>query len=189
MPAQVSGDSGARPRLLPNRFSIHPEAWIAPGAIVLGDVSLGRGSSVWYGCVLRADLETIRVGEDTNIQDLTVVHTDENLPTTIGDRITIGHGCVIHGCTIEDEALIGMGAVLLSGCRIGKGALVAAGAVVREELEVAPGAIVAGVPAKVRGEVDASLRERILKGMDVYRLCAAAYREGRAGGGPYGGRG
>ncbi len=180
---------GAAPRCLATRLAIHPEAWIAPGAVLVGVVAIGAGSSVWYGCVIRGDLEPIRVGEGSNIQDLTLVHVDHDLPVTIGDRVTVGHRCVIHGCTVGDEALIGMGAVLLSGSRIGAGALVAAGAVVREGFEVPDGAIVAGVPAVVRGRVEASMRDRILAGAEVYRSCARDYREGRAGGGPHGGPG
>jgi carbonic anhydrase/acetyltransferase-like protein (isoleucine patch superfamily) len=183
----AEGDRVPELRLLANRLRIHPSAWIAPSAVVVGDVTLGEGSSIWYGCVLRADLEPIVIGDGTNVQDLTVIHVDDRLPTTIGHRVTIGHRCVVHGSTIEDEALIGMGAVLLSGSRIGKGALVAAGSVVKEGFEVPPGAIVAGVPAKIRGEVDEGLRRRFLQGVEVYELSAAAYREGRVGGGPHGG--
>jgi len=183
----AEGDHAPGRRLLANRLRIHESAWIAPSAVVVGDVTVGAGSSIWYGCVLRADLEPIAIGDGTNVQDLTVVHVDDRLPTTIGHRVTIGHRCVIHGATIEDEALIGMGAVLLSGSRIGKGALVAAGSVVKEGFEVPPGAIVAGVPAKIRGEVDAGLRQRVLQGVEVYERSAVAYREGRVGGGPHGG--
>lgn len=172
---------------LPNRLAIDPSAWIAPTAVVVGDVTVGARSSIWYGCVVRADLEPISIGEGTNVQDLTVVHVDVGIPTRIGSRVTIGHGCVIHGCTIEDDALVGMGAVVLSGARVGRGALVAAGAVVREGFEVPPGAVVAGVPAKVRGEVDEATRRRFLQGVAVYEASAAAYREGRVGGGPHGG--
>jgi carbonic anhydrase/acetyltransferase-like protein (isoleucine patch superfamily) len=176
------------PRFLANRLEIDPGAWIAPGAVVVGDVTIGPGASIWYGCVLRADLEPITIGEGTNIQDLTVVHVDEDLPVRIGRRVTIAHRCVVHGCSVGDEALIGMGAVLLSGCRVGRGALVAAGALVREGFEVPDGAIAAGVPAKVRGEVDPALRERILRGVALYQVCADAYRRGGLGGGPFGGR-
>ncbi len=184
-PEDPAPDDG--PRFHANRFAIHPGAWIAPGAVVVGDVTIGARASVWYGCVLRADLEPIVVGEETNIQDLSVLHVDFGLPVRIGRRVTIAHRCVVHGCMVEDDALIGMGAVLLSGCRIGRGALVAAGAVVREGFEVPDGAIVAGVPGKIRGEVDAALLERMRKGVAEYRACAEAYRRGETGGGPFGG--
>lgn len=173
--------------LSPTRLEIHPSAWIAPGAVLVGDVAVAEDASIWYGCVLRGDLEPVRVGRASNIQDLTLVHVDRRLPAIIGDKVTVGHRCVIHGCVIEDEALIGMGAVLLSGSRIGRGALVAAGAVVREGFEVPAGAVAAGVPAQIKGNVDETLRARILQGVDDYLACAAGYREGRLGGGPHGG--
>jgi len=174
-------------RLLPTRLDVHPSVWIAPGAVLVGDVSVGENASIWYGCVLRGDLEPIRVGRESNVQDLTVVHVDDDLPAIIGERVSIGHRCVIHGCVIEDDTLVGMGAVLLSGARIGRGSLVAAGAVVREGMEVPAGKVVAGVPAQVRGDVDDLLRARIAHAVASYRRCAIAYREGRLGGGPRGG--
>jgi len=170
----------------PTRLEIAADVWIAPGAILVGRVAIGAHSSVWYGCVLRGDLEPIRIGERTNVQDLTVIHVDEGMPVEIGHRVTIGHRCVIHGCVIGDEALIGMGAVLLSGCRIGKGALVAAGAMVREGFVVPDGTVAAGVPAVLRGPVDRTLSERALRGVETYVECAEGYREGRLGGGPHG---
>ena len=121
------------------------------------------------------------MGARTNVQDLTVVHVDGGMGTTIGAGVTIGHRCVIHGCTIDDDATIGMGAVLLSGSRIGKGALVAAGAVVREGFEVPEGAIAAGVPAVLRGRVDETLRLRFARGVERYVALAREYREGRLG--------
>lgn len=168
-------------------LEIHPSAFVAPGAVLVGRVALGESSSVWYGCVLRGDLEPIRIGSRTNVQDLTVVHVDADYPVVVGDRVTIGHRCVIHGCHVEDEALVGMGAVLLTGCRIGAGALVAAGALVREGFVVPPGMVVAGVPAAIRGPVDSALRERVLRGVETYVASAADYRAGRSGGGPHGG--
>jgi carbonic anhydrase/acetyltransferase-like protein (isoleucine patch superfamily) len=178
----------ARERLLPTELDFHPDCWMAPNAVAVGRVTIGRNSSVWYGCVLRGDLEPISVGEDTNIQDLTLVHVDKGHPVSIGDRVTIGHRCVIHGCRVGDDALVGMGAVLLTGSRIGRGALVAAGAVVREGFEVPDGAVAAGVPAKVRGEVDERMKARILEGVDDYLASAEGYRSGLLGGGEYDGR-
>lgn len=173
--------------LWPTQLQIHPDAWIAPGAIVVGRVTLQADSSVWYGCVLRGDLEAITVGAGSNVQDLTVIHVDRGMPVVIGERVTIGHRCVIHGCTIEDEALIGMGAVLLSECRIGRGALIAAGAVVREGFVVPPGTVAAGVPAVLRGPVSPELSERTRRGAATYVAGARAYRSGELGGGPHGG--
>lgn len=158
-------------------LDIHPDAWIAPGAVLAGRVRVGAGSSIWYGCVVRGDLEPVRIGAWTNVQDLTVVHVDRGRPVSIGDWVTIGHRAVIHGCTVEDEALIGMGAVLLSGCRIGRGAVVAAGAVVLEGFEVPAGSIAAGLPARLRTErVGDELRRRIRAGAEGYVRLARAYR-------------
>lgn len=124
-------------------------AFVARGATVAGDIHLADGVSIWFGCVLRAEQAPVTVGRDSNLQDLTVVHTDAGFPTTVGERVTVGHRAVLHGCTVEDDALIGMGAVVLNGAVIGEGALVAAGAVVREGMQVPPRSLVAGVPAKV----------------------------------------
>ena len=164
--------------LHPTRLSVHPEAWIAPGAVVVGEVSLGARASVWYGCVLRGDLEPIQVGEESNLQDGTVVHVDRGFPVRIGRRVTVGHRCVVHGCTVEDGALIGMGSVLLTGARVGAGALVAAGSVVLENFEVPAGMVVAGVPARLRGPVPEALRERLAHGADTYVAASRAYRSG-----------
>jgi len=172
--------------ILPTRLDIAPDVWVAPGAVIVGQVSIGSRSSVWYGCVLRGDLEPIRIGEGTNIQDLTVIHVDQGMPVAIGDGVTIAHRCVVHGCAIADEALVGMGVVLLSGCRIGKGAVIAAGSVVREGFVVPDETVAAGVPAILRGPVPRHLRERVRSGVDTYVACAKGYREGRLGGGPHG---
>jgi carbonic anhydrase/acetyltransferase-like protein (isoleucine patch superfamily) len=155
------------------------DAWVAPNATVTGRVRLGAEVSIWYGCVLRGDLEPITIGDQTNVQDLTVVHVDHGCPVVVGRRVTIGHRAVIHGCSIDDDAVIGMGAVLLSGSRVGPGALVAAGAVVREGFAVPPGAIAAGVPAVIRGAVGPELRERFRDGVTSYLRLAAQAREQR----------
>ncbi len=157
---------------------VHPEAWVAPGAIVAGRVTIGARASVWYGSVLRGDLDAVSIGDDTNVQDGSVVHVDRGYPTVVGARVTIGHRAVVHGCTGGDDAVVGMGAVLLSGCRVGRGALVAAGAVVREGFEVPDGAVAAGVPAKIVGAVDGELEKRFVAGVESYVRLAAAYRRG-----------
>ena len=128
---------------------IDPTAFIAPGAIVLGDVWLGAESSVWYNAVIRGDVDRIAIGEQTNIQDLTMIHADPGIPCTVGNRVTVGHRVILHGCTIEDDCLIGMGAILLNGVRVGRGSIVGAGALLLENMEVAPGSLVVGVPARV----------------------------------------
>lgn len=172
---------------LATRLSLDPTAYIAPNAVLVGEVSIAEQASVWFGCVLRGDLEPVRVGRQTNVQDLTTIHVDDGFPATIGERVTIGHRCVIHGCRVDDDVLIGMGAVLLTGCRIGRGSLVAAGSVVREGFVVPPHTVVAGVPARVKGRVDERLRERIRYGAASYVACADGYRSRRLGGGSYGG--
>lgn len=159
--------------------SLHEGAWVAPSADVIGDVELGENASVWYSCVLRGDIAPIRVGADTNIQDLTMVHVDADRPCLIGERVGIGHRSIVHGCEVRDDALIGMGAVVLSDAVVGEGSLVAAGAVVTEGMEVPPGSLVVGVPGKVIREVDDELRERMGLTIDHYRELKEAHRDGR----------
>ena len=157
---------------------IHGTAFIAPGAIVLGDVTLGPRSSVWYQAVLRGDMAPIVIGEATNIQDGSVVHVDEGKPATIGARVGVGHRAILHGCTVEDECLIGMGSVLLNGVVIGMGCVVAAGAVLPEGMVVPPGSLVMGVPARVARSVDDGLRARIRGTWQHYVVEAERHRGG-----------
>jgi carbonic anhydrase/acetyltransferase-like protein (isoleucine patch superfamily) len=111
---------------------IHPTAFIAPGAVVVGDVSVGRESSVWYNAVLRGDNATITIGDQTNIQDLTMIHVDDRVPCTVGNRVAVGHRAVLHGCTVQRRTLVGMGAILLNGVVVGDGSVIGAGAVLPE---------------------------------------------------------
>jgi carbonic anhydrase/acetyltransferase-like protein (isoleucine patch superfamily) len=132
--------------------AIAADCFIAPNATIIGDVTIGAGASVWFGCVLRGDEEAIRIGPGTNIQDLTLVHTSGGVsPTIIGANVTVGHNAIIHGCTIEDGALIGMGAIVLDQAVVGREAIVAAGAVVSPGKHVKAGELWAGVPAKCIG--------------------------------------
>ncbi|MFT4235946.1 MAG: gamma carbonic anhydrase family protein [Microbacterium sp.] len=133
--------------------SIHDDAFVADGARVIGDVTLAASSSVWYNTVLRGDTGSITIGARSNLQDNVSVHVDSGHDTVLGEGISVGHNAVVHGCTIEDECLIGMGAVVLSGAVIGRQSLVAAGAVVLEGAIIPPRSLVAGVPAKVRREL------------------------------------
>jgi carbonic anhydrase/acetyltransferase-like protein (isoleucine patch superfamily) len=133
--------------------TVDPDAWVAPNASVIGQVSLAVGASVWYSATLRAEFEPIEVGAGSNIQDGVTVHVDPGFPCRIGSGVTVGHNVVLHGCTVEDDSLIGMGAVVLNGAVIGAGSLVAAGAVVPQGMVVSPRSLVAGVPAKVRREL------------------------------------
>jgi carbonic anhydrase/acetyltransferase-like protein (isoleucine patch superfamily) len=134
---------------------------LAKGAIVLGDVHLGRDASVWYGTVIRGDTETITIGDDTNIQDLSMIHADPGFPCKIGSRVTVGHKVILHGCIVEDDCMIGMGAILLNGVKLGKGSIVGAGAVILEGTEIPPGSLVVGLPGKVVRAVDEKNLERM----------------------------
>lgn len=137
---------------------IDPEAWVAPNATIIGQVKLASRSSVWYSATLRAEVEPIEIGAGTNIQDGVVIHVDPEFPVRVGAGVSVGHNAVLHGCTVEDGALIGMGAIVLNGAVIGAGSLVAAGALVAQGVVVPPRSLVAGVPGKVRRELsDAEL--------------------------------
>jgi len=148
---------------------LHPTSFVAAGARVVGAVTLAEGSSVWYNAVVRGDSASISVGAGSNLQDNVSVHVDTDHPVVIGDAVSVGHNAVVHGCTIGDGSLIGMGSVVLSGAVIGSGCLVAGGAVVLEGTVVPDGSLVAGVPAKVRRELTPAERDGILRNAQVYR--------------------
>ena len=135
---------------------VHPGAFIAPTAVLIGDVTVEDGASVWFGAVLRGDFNSIVVGAGTSVQDNCVIHTNEELPTTIGTNVTVGHLSLLEGCEIGDGALIGMGSIVLNRARIGRRAMLAAGSVVREDQEIPPEVLAAGVPAKVKKELEGS---------------------------------
>jgi len=158
---------------------IHPLAWIAPTACVMGDVTLGSESSVWYGAVIRGDLAPITIGDQSNLQDGTIVHVDEGVPCRIGSRVGVGHRTILHGCTVEDDCLIGMGAVLLNGVLVGRGSVVAAGAVLPEGMQVPSRSLVMGVPARIVRTVDAKLTQRIADTWAHYVKQAAAHHAGK----------
>ena len=139
--------------------SVHPEAWIAPGAVVVGRVTVGRAASVWYGAVLRADDDEIVVGPECNIQDLCCLHVDAGEPVVLGERVSVGHHATVHGARVEAGALIGIGAVVLGRSEVGAGSLVAAGALVRPGTQVPAGVLFAGVPGRVVRELTDSDRE------------------------------
>lgn len=132
---------------------IAPSAFVADSADVIGDVEIGENASVWFQSVLRGDIEPIRVGAHSNIQDGTIVHTMETWPVVVGEWVTVGHRAVLHGCTIEDHCLIGMGAVLLNNVRVGEGSIVAAGALVVENTVIPPGSLYVGSPARLRRQL------------------------------------
>lgn len=130
--------------------------FIAAGARLIGRVELGEYSSVWYNAVIRGDINYIKIGSETNIQDNCVLHVTHELPVIIGDRVTVGHGAVVHGCVIEDDCLIGMGSTILDGARVGRGSVIAAGALVRERADIPPHSLVVGVPGVVKRTLDPS---------------------------------
>ena len=149
---------------------------IAGGAWVIGDVEIGDGSSVWFNSVVRGDVNFIRIGCDTNIQDNSALHgTPEKFPVILGDRVSIGHRVVLHGCVVEDECLIGMGAVVMDGTIVGKGSLVAAGSVLTPGTTVPPGSLVMGSPAQVKRPLNDAERQRMVKTMSNYRLLTVDY--------------
>ncbi len=158
--------------------SVPATAWVADNATVIGDVRLGERSSVFYGAVLRGDMDSITVGDDTNLQDGVIVHVDTDRPTVIGANVSVGHGAVIHGCTIEDGCLIGIRATVLNGAVIGAGSLVAAGAVVLEGTVIPPRSLVAGVPAKVRGELTDEQARRVRRNSEIYVELSARHAGG-----------
>ena len=151
--------------------------FVAANAAVIGSVELGEHSSVWYGAVLRGDTEPIRIGARSNIQDGTVVHTDDGFPTTIGDDVTVGHNVILHGCTIEDGCTIGMGAILLNGSRVGANSLVAAGALLPEGREYPPDSLIMGVPARPVRELTQEELARVSEGAAIYILRAREHAE------------
>lgn len=155
-------------------------AFVAPNATVIGRVKLDAAASVFYGSVLRGDTDSISIGAGSNVQDNVSMHTDEGIQLVIGRGVSIGHGAVVHGCVIEDDCLIGMGATILNRAVIGTGSLVAAGAVVLEGAVIPPNSLVAGVPAKVRRELTADELDGVRRNAAHYVQLAAAHRETNA---------
>lgn len=153
-------------------------AYVDPSAQIIGDVVIGERSSIWPNVAIRADVNYIRIGDETSIQDNSVVHVDHGkYPCIVGNRVTVGHRVVLHGCQVEDDALIGIGAVVLNGAKIGVGAVVAAAALVPEGMEVPPGTLVMGTPAKVRREVTAEEQQRFRANCRNYVNISRAYKE------------
>jgi carbonic anhydrase/acetyltransferase-like protein (isoleucine patch superfamily) len=161
---------GKRPR-------IHPEAWIAPTATVIGNVEVRRGASVWFGAILRGDENEIVVGEEANVQDGTMIHCSDELPTVIGAHASIGHLCCLEGCVLDEWALVGTGSTVLQRARVGKRALLAAGSVLAEGVEVPDGHLAAGVPAVVKKELAGSSLRWITRPGPHYVAQARLFRE------------
>jgi carbonic anhydrase/acetyltransferase-like protein (isoleucine patch superfamily) len=158
---------------------IDDTAWLAPNATVIGRVRLAAEVSIWYSAVLRGDLETITVGARTNIQDGSVLHADPGFPLTVGAGVSVGHNAILHGCTIGDEVLVGMGATVLNGAVIGAGSLIAANALIPEGAQIPPGSLVAGVPGKVRRELSPAEQDGIRLNGAVYLHNMANHRSAK----------
>jgi carbonic anhydrase/acetyltransferase-like protein (isoleucine patch superfamily) len=161
--------------------TIHPTAYLHPAAIVLGEVTLGARVSVWPTAVIRGDTAAIVVGEDSNVQDGAVLHVDRGVPCTIGKRVAIGHRAVVHGATVHDDCLIGIGAIVLNGVVVGSGSIVGAGAVCTEGMEIPPNSLVIGVPARVRRATTDDERTRIARTVQSYLALQDEHRAGMYG--------
>src|SRR5919202_3400388 len=167
---------------------VHPGAFVAPTAVLIGDVTVEDGASVWFGAVLRGDFNKIVVGSGTSVQDNSVIHTNEDLPTIIGQNVTVGHLSSLEGCVVEDEAIVGMGSIVLNRARVGRRVMLAAGSVVNEDAEIPPEVLAAGAPAEVKKELDGSSSKWVESAAREYQALRLRYMEqdpGSAGtGGP-----
>lgn len=161
----------------PRPNQVHPSVFVATGAVVRGDVTLDQDASVWFGAVLRGDVDRIAVGKGSNIQDLAVVHCDPGFPCSIGEDVTVGHAAVVHGATIESRVLIGIRAVVLNGAHVGTGSIIGAGAVVTEGANIPPNSLVVGVPGKIIRETTEEQRLHILRNAQNYVESGRKYRE------------
>jgi carbonic anhydrase/acetyltransferase-like protein (isoleucine patch superfamily) len=155
--------------------TIGADVFLAPTAVLIGDVRIGDRANIWFGAVLRGDTSHIEIGAECSIQDNVVIHCAHELPTIVGDRVTVGHGALLEGCVIEAEALIGMGSVVLQHARVGAGAMVAAGAVVAERGQVAPGVLAAGVPAREKKPLSGSALHWTRRAADEYQQYSKRY--------------
>ena len=155
---------------------IKETSFVAPNASLIGRVKIGENSSVWFNTVLRGDMETITIGNESNIQDLSMGHADPGFPLVLGNRVTIGHHCVLHGCKIGDDCLIGMGAIIMNGVRIGRGSIIGAGAVLLEGMEIPEFSMVIGSPAKIKKTYDESILVNIRKSAKIYVKRSTSYR-------------
>ena len=171
-------------RFLDKKPDVSQAIFLAPNATLIGGVKLAPGTGIWYGAVLRADSNDILIGENTNIQDNAVLHTEPGRPCVVGANVTVGHSAIVHGCTVGDGCLIGMHATLMNGCVIGKNCIIGAGALVPQDMVVPDNSLVLGVPAKVRGEVNAQQAEDAAENtrhyVELARIHAALLREDAA---------
>jgi carbonic anhydrase/acetyltransferase-like protein (isoleucine patch superfamily) len=151
-------------------------AYVAPSAVIEGDVTVGREASIWHQAVLRGDTERIVVGDRTNVQDGAILHADPGVPCLVGSGVTVGHQAVLHGCVVDDDVLVGIGAIVLNGARVGRGSVIAAGALVPERANIPPGSLLMGVPCRVVGPVDDALASRSAASRDHYVRLAEEHR-------------
>lgn len=168
--AVIAAVSGREPEL-------DEDVYAAPTSVIVGAVTMSASSSLWYGAVMRADCDLITLGEGSNVQDNCTVHADPGFPTQIGAGVSVGHNAVLHGCTVEDDVLVGMGATVLNGARIGSGSLIAAHALVPQGMQVPPGSLVAGVPAKIKRELTSEELEGIKANAAFYQHLARTHRD------------
>jgi len=180
-----TGHSGIAARLRKGP-TIHPSAWIVPGAAVIGDVTLAEQSSVWYGAVLRGDINRIIVGPRSNIQDNAVVHLDTGYPTTIGELVTVGHSAIVHACKIDSEVLVGMGAIILDDVEVGPRSIIGANALVTLGMKIPPGSLVLGSPAKIRRQLSLDEQNDISRWAWSYVETAKHFHDFYGGAGPRG---
>ncbi len=162
----------------PESSKVDSTVFIADTATVVGDVTIGKDSSVWFSAVLRGDAAPVIVGEETNVQDSAVLHVDHEVPCRVGNRVTIGHGAIVHGATVEDDVLIGLGALVLNRSHIGSFSIIAAGALVPEETVIPPYSLVMGVPGKIVRQVNEEEIELIKRGCEIYTERAKNYQKG-----------
>ena len=158
---------------------IDPTAFIHPTAVVLGDVTLGKRASVWPTAVLRGDSDVIVIGDDTNVQDGSIIHADEGVPTHVGNRVGIGHRAIVHGATIDDDVLIAMGAVVLNGVHVARGSIIGAGAVLPEGKRIPENSLVIGVPGRVVRQTTSEERQRIRRTVEAYLELSEQHRKGK----------
>jgi carbonic anhydrase/acetyltransferase-like protein (isoleucine patch superfamily) len=160
---------------------LHPTVYVAPGVQLIGDIEAAENVSIWFNTVIRADNAKVTIGKGSNIQDGSILHVDPTFPLVIGEHVTVGHGVILHGCTVEDGALIGMGSTVLNGAVIGAGAIVGAGALVPEGMRVPPGTLAVGVPAKVIRELTPENIERAKRGAHSYVQKGGEYKDHQIG--------
>ncbi|MDO5061979.1 MAG: gamma carbonic anhydrase family protein [Peptostreptococcaceae bacterium] len=156
---------------------VSDKAYIADNVVLTGDIEIAEDANVWFGVVMRGDVNSIRIGKGTNVQDLTMVHADSNSPTRLGDHVTIGHCCIIHGCIIEDNVLVGMGSTVMNGAVVGKNSIIGAGSLVTEGKEIPSGVLAIGRPAKVIRELTEEEIASLQKAADGYVATSKVYLE------------